>query len=107
MAARKAFYAHVAGATILVLLAAFLEVYRTNPVIARTANGYGAKLGCSIVFVAHRHIDTAINAEFVFPPIATGNRKFAVDREKKCVSAWDTLLPESKQTACWRSDRLG
>jgi hypothetical protein len=101
------FCLHVAGAVLCGLLALFMQLYRATPVIARTANGYGAKLGCSVVFVAKRNIQSAINAEFVFPPIQTGNRQFSVDPEKKCVSVWDMLLPESKQTACWRSHRLG
>ena len=30
---------------------------------------YGAKLGCSIVFVANRSLASALDAESVFPPI--------------------------------------
>lgn len=70
------------------------------------SNGYGAKVGCSIVFVAGRDLKSALEAEFIFPPI----RLFSileVQPEEKCVLARSRFFPQLTRTACWRSERLG
>jgi CubicO group peptidase (beta-lactamase class C family) len=73
---------------------------------AEVATGYGAKLACSYVFVSDRTLESALEAEFVFPPIKWG-ALFEVDDTRRCVTATATFLKSVSQTACWKSDHLG
>ncbi|GBG27245.1 6-aminohexanoate-dimer hydrolase [Hondaea fermentalgiana] len=70
------------------------------------SNGYGAKIGCSVVFVAGRSLTSALEAEFVFPPIRLFSR-LDVEPESKCVVATSRFFPGLEKRACWKSPRLG
>jgi len=72
------------------------------------SNGYGAKLACSLVFVAGRRSDLqdAIPNEFTWPPIRFFT-KLTVEKEKLCVLAESRFLPNMSSRACHVTERLG
>ena len=91
------------GALLALGLAALVALHPARTIIAEVAAGYGAKLGCSIVFVSGRTLQSALDAEFVFPPIKYAVT-FQVDQVGRCVTA-AARLSSTTRTACWKSRR--
>lgn len=95
----------VVVALILLLLSCFIGFFRNElAFISITGAGYASKNACSIIFVGERDLQSAIEAEFNFPPISI-IFNFVIDEENKCVTATSLLGYEKK--ACYRSKELG
>jgi hypothetical protein len=71
--------------------------------VADTGNGYGAKIACSLVFVANRSLQSALDAELTFPPIRFVS---SLSVQGQCVTASWRFWPQTR-TACWKSKELG
>mmetsp|Transcript_22845 Transcript_22845/g.27967 ORF Transcript_22845/g.27967 Transcript_22845/m.27967 type:complete len:93 (+) Transcript_22845:83-361(+) len=74
---------------LVALLASSLYAASRSPFaheMAKLSNGYGAKVGCSVVFVGERTLQSAIDAELTFPPVRFFT-SLKVDPENKCVIA--------------------
>jgi len=97
---------------VVVLVSVFIGVCLVSDTylnVLKEANGYGAHLACTIVFGANRDLQTALDAEFVVPPIKYG-RSFDIDKQTKCVSAhFFTWLRQTtvSDRYCFRSEELG
>lgn len=71
--------------------------------VADTGNGYGAKIACSLVFVANRSLQSVLDAELTFPPVRFLS---SLATDGKCVTASWRFWPQTR-TACWKSRELG
>ena len=88
------------------IIAAYLYTLITSDSLTQTGNTYAGHLACTILFGTSRSLQSAKDAEFIFPPVKFG-RVFQVDRQKKCVTTSLSLRPDLSIVYCWNSERLG
>ena len=91
---------------LVAILVGYLYFSLTSDSLTQTGNTYTAHLSCSILFGTSRELESAKEAEFVFPPVVYG-RIFQVDYESRCVTTSLSLRKELSTTYCWTSERLG
>lgn len=93
-------------ALLVVALSVLVGVFLKRDIfvlVADTSNGYAAKVACSLVFVANRTLQSALDAELTFPPVRFLS---SLTAENKCVTASWRFWPQTR-TACWKSKELG
>jgi hypothetical protein len=90
---------------VLVIVAAFVISHPLTEKTMQISNGYGARIACSVVFVANRTLDSALAAELQFPPIKYLS-SIEIDHDTKCAIAQSRFM-SVKTVACWRGQRLG
>ena len=100
-----------AGAAALVAIFALqvLESYQYDVLYLRlltqTGNAFAARLACSIVFGAHRQLESAVNHGELY--IWGLGRNFSIDRQCSCVTTNWIFKQSYSSRACFQGHRLG
>tara|TARA_B100000795_G_scaffold268690_1_gene256220 strand:- start:431 stop:1918 length:1488 start_codon:yes stop_codon:yes gene_type:complete len=91
---------------LIAILITYLAHLARNDSLTEAGNSFAAHVSCTILFGTDRDLNTAKQAEFVFPPIIYG-RRFNIDKESRCVTASFVLRQDVSTTYCFTSERLG